>query len=547
MAQTIKIKRSSSSAAPSSLGAGELAYSSNSKKLFVGHPSSAAVTTIGGDLYVAMLDHSAGTLTASSAILVGSDSKIDQLKTGSTVITGANNTIATAASALTLKTTTSGNIAITSAGALGLNAAGTVTVTHGGTLSLASQSNSITILDDNAAALDINEGGTSYIKLITTNGSEEIELGKNVDLNGTLDVSSSATVNSLSSNGAITASGNLVINTDKFTVASGTGNTLVAGTLDVTGNSTLTGNLEVDGSTQLDGNVTLGNAGGDTITVTGTSTFTQSADFDGGITVAGSQTVDMGGNRVTNIGTPSQATDAVTKAYVDGVKQALDIKDSVRVGSQSNLNTTYNNGTSGVGATLTASGNGAISVDSTNLTSGDRVLVKAQTDAKQNGIYSVTTVGDVSNPFVLTRTTDADSAAEVTGGMFTFVEEGSDADAGFVLSNITGSASIGTDNITMTQFSGAGSVTAGNGLSKSGNTLAVNVDDVTIELNSDTARLKGVSALPEGVLLYGANGGSSFASLSIGTYDSTNSVGQILQVGANGTIAWSNNIDGGTF
>ena len=217
MAQTIKIKRSSSSAAPSSLGAGELAYSSNSKKLFVGHPSSAAVTTIGGDLYVAMLDHSAGTLTASSAILVGSDSKIDQLKTGSTVITGANNTIATAASALTLKTTTSGNIAITSAGALGLNAAGTVTVTHGGTLSLASQSNSITILDDNAAALDINEGGTSYIKLITTNGSEEIELGKNVDLNGTLDVSSSATVNSLSSNGAITASGNLVINTDKFT------------------------------------------------------------------------------------------------------------------------------------------------------------------------------------------------------------------------------------------------------------------------------------------------------------------------------------------
>jgi len=63
MAQTIKIKRSSSTAAPTSLGAGELAYSSNSKKLFVGHPTSAAVTTIGGDLYVEMLDHTAGTLT----------------------------------------------------------------------------------------------------------------------------------------------------------------------------------------------------------------------------------------------------------------------------------------------------------------------------------------------------------------------------------------------------------------------------------------------------------------------------------------------------
>ena len=540
MAQTIKIKRSSSSAAPTSLGAGELAYSSNSQKLFIGSPAVGnAVTTIGGDLYVAMLDHSAGTLTASSAVVVGSDSKIDRILTGSTALTGANNTLATTSAALTIKTVTSGNLTISSVADLILQ--------HGGTLNLATQANSVTILDDNAAALDINEGGTSYIKLVTTNGGEKIELGKNVEVTGTLDVSSSATVNSLSSNGAISAAGNLTINTNKFTVTSGEGNTAIAGTLAVTNAATFSSNLEVDGQLKADGNVILGDASGDTVTVTGTATFAESADFDGGLTVAGSQTVDMGGNRVTNIGTPSQATDATTKAYVDSVKQALDIKDSVRVGSQSNINATYNNGTSGVGATLTASSNGAVSIDSTNLTSGDRVLVKAQTDGKQNGIYSVTTVGDVSNPFVLTRTTDADSSAEVTGGMFTFVEEGSDADAGFVLSNITGSATIGTDTITMTQFSGAGSVTAGNGLSKSGNTLSVNVDDTTLEINSDTVRLKGVSALPEGTILYGANGGSSFASLSIGTYDSTNSVGQVLQVGNNGTITWTNTLDGGTF
>ena len=540
MAQTIKIKRSSSTAAPTSLGAGELAYSSNSQKLFVGSPALGnAVTTIGGDLYVAMLDHTAGTLTASSAIIVDASSKIDQLKTGSTVITGSNNTIATTSAALTLKTVTSGNLTITSAADLILQ--------HGGTLNLATQANSITILDDNAAALDINEGGTSYIKLITTNGSEEIEFGKNVDLNGTLDVSSSATVNSLSSNGAISAAGNLTINTNKFTVTAGEGNTSIAGTLGVTNAATFSDSLTVTGATTLNGNITLGNASGDTITVTGTPTFGASADFDGGFTVAGSQTVDVGGNKILNVGTPTQTTDAANKGYVDSVKQALDIKDSVRVASQSNLSATYNNGTSGVGATLTADANGAVSIDSVSLTSGDRVLVKAQTDASENGIYSVTTVGDVSNPYVLTRTTDADSSSEVTGGMFTFVEEGSDADAGFVLSNITGSATIGTDDITMTQFSGAGSVTAGNGLGKSGNTLSLNVDDTTIEINSDTARLKGVTALPEGTILYGANGGSSFASLSIGTYDSTNSVGQILQVGANGTIAWSNNIDGGTF
>ena len=93
MAQTIKIKRSSSTAAPTSLGAGELAYSSNSKKLFVGHPSSSAVTTIGGDLFVEMLDHTAGTLTASSAIVVDTSSKIDQLKTGNIVVTGSNITV----------------------------------------------------------------------------------------------------------------------------------------------------------------------------------------------------------------------------------------------------------------------------------------------------------------------------------------------------------------------------------------------------------------------------------------------------------------------
>ena len=524
MAQTIKIKRSSSTAAPTSLGQGELAYSSNSKKLFVGHPSSSAVTTIGGDLYVEMLDHTAGTLTASSAIVVDASSKVDQLKTGNIVVTGSNNTISTA----------SGNLTIAPAGSL--------VITHGGTLSLASQANSLTIPDNEAAALDINEGGTSYVKFITSNGSEEVEISKDVDLNAALDVSGAATV------GSLVTSGNITVNTDKFTVTSGEGNTAIAGTLSVTNAATFSDTLTVTGATTLNGNVTLGDASGDAVTVTGTATFTQSADFDGGLTVAGSQTVDMGGNKVTNIGTPTQSTDAVTKAYVDGVKQALDIKDSVRVASQSNLSSTYNNGSSGVGATLTADGNGAITVNSIALTSGDRVLVKSQTDASENGIYSVTTVGDVSNPYVLTRATDADSSAEVTGGMFTFVEEGSDADAGFVLSNITGSATIGTDNLTFTQFSGAGSVTAGNGLAKSGNTLSVNVDDVSIEVHSnDNLRLKGVSSLPEGTLLYGANGGSSFASLSIGTYDSTHSVGQVLQVGANGTIVWTNTLDGGTF
>jgi hypothetical protein len=518
MAQTIKIKRSASSAAPSSLGAGELAYSSNSKKLFVGHPSTSAVTTIGGDLYVQMLDHTAGTLTASSAVVVDGNSKIDQLKTGNIVITGSSNTLSTA----------SGNLTIAPAGNL--------VITHGGTLDLSGQANSLTLLDNSAAALDINQGGTSYLKFVTTNGSESTTVGSALSVVG------------LSSLAGVNMTGNLAIATNKFTVNAGSGNVVAAGTISGT-DVTASGDLEVTGGTTLNGAVNIGNASSDTITVAGTTTFTPSVDFDGGLTVAGSQTIDMGANRITNIGTPTQATDASTKAYVDSVKQALDIKDSCRVATEAAISGTYNNGTSGVGATLTYGSNGAISVDGVTLVANNRVLVKDQSDAKQNGIYFVSTVGDGSNAAVLTRALDADSSADVTGGLFTFIEEGStNADAGFVLSNVTGSATLGTTNIGFTQFSGAGSVTAGAGLGKTGNTLSVNVDNTSIEIASDTLQIKGLdNAISEGQMIFGANGGNQFTTLNIGTYDSTNSVGQMLQVGANGTIAWSNTLDGGTF
>lgn len=531
MAQLIKIKRSSSTATPTSLSAGELAYSSNSQKLFIGAPSDGTVTAIGGDVYVNMLDHTAGTLTASSAIVVDSSSKIDQLKTGNIVITGSNNTVSTSSGNLTIAPTSS------------------LVITHGGTLDLSGQATSLTIPDNQAAALDINEGGNSYLKLITTNGSEEVEIGQNVDLNGTLDVSSSATVNSLTSNGAVESTGNFSVNTDKFTVSAGEGNTSISGTLAVTNAATLSSSLTVTGTTTLNGGVTLGDASADTITVNGTTTFTPSVDFDGGLTVAGSQTVDFGGNRLQSIGTPTQSDDAVTKAYVDSVKQALDIKDSVRVATTADLAATYSNGSSGVGATLTADSNGAISIDNVTLSSGDRVLVKDQSTASENGIYEVTTVGDGSTAFVLTRTSDADQAAEVTGGLFTFTEEGdTNADAGYVLTSITGTATLGTSTLTFTQFSGAGQVTAGNGLSKTGNTLFVNVDNTSLEIVSDTLQIKGLDdAIAEGDLVFGANGGNQFTTLAIGTYDSTNSVGQVLQVGANGTITWTNTLDGGTF
>jgi len=511
MAQTIKIKRSTSTSAPGSLGAGELAYSSDSNKLFIGHPSSSAVTAIGGALYVEMLDHSAGTLTASSAVLVDANSKIDQLKSGNMVVTGSSNTISTSSGNLTIAPTSN------------------LVITHGGTVDLSGQANTLTMPDNNAAALDIKEAGNSYLKFVTTNSSEKVVVGKDMDT-GTVNV----------------ASGNLLVGTDKFTVASGDGDTVIKGTANIQGDVDLDAALNVDGNTTLNGNVTLGNAGADTVTVTGTATFTPSADFDGGFTVAGSQTIDMGANRVTNVGTPTASTDATTKAYVDSVKQALDIKDSVKLASTANINATYNNGA----GTLTYDATGVQALDGVNLAANDRVLIKNQSTQTQNGIYKVTTAPAVGVAGVLTRTEDADSAAEVTGGLFVFVEAGSsNADNAYVLTSITGTATLGTDNIVFTQFSGAGQIDAGNALTKTGNTIAVDVDDKSISHNSGAnLSLKGISATANGDILFGANGANGgYSRLSIGSYDSTNSVGQILQVGSSSTVTWSNTLDGGTF
>ena len=105
MAQTIKIKRSTTTAVPSSLTAGELAYSDNSDKLFIGAPADSAVVAIGGKVYVDMLDHTAGTLTASSAIVVDANSKIDKLLTGNIRINNAANQIDTTSGGLILDPT----------------------------------------------------------------------------------------------------------------------------------------------------------------------------------------------------------------------------------------------------------------------------------------------------------------------------------------------------------------------------------------------------------------------------------------------------------
>lgn len=150
---------------------------------------------------------------------------------------------------------------------------------------------------------------------------------------------------------------------------------------------------------------------------------------------------------------PTLDQHAATKGYVDAVASGLDLKDSVRAATQADSG--FTQAGSGVGATLT-SATTAISendIDGVTLVVGDRVLVKAESSGSDNGIYEMTQAADgASADAVLTRATDADEDSEVTSGMFTFVEEGTSAGQGWVLTTVNPIV-VDTTVLSFTQFS----------------------------------------------------------------------------------------------
>lgn len=181
-----------------------------------------------------------------------------------------------------------------------------------------------------------------------------------------------------------------------------------------------------------------------------------------------------------SVADPTQDSHAANKRYVDSVKQALDIKESVRVASSDSLNNenastsfTYSNGVFTEDSAATA----VVTLDGVQLASGNRVLLKNESTGANNGIYEVTTVGNGSTiAWVLTRASDFDSDEDISAGAFCFVEEGTEnGDSGFVLTTDE-TITLGTTALTFTQFSGAGQVIAGDGISKSGNTVSVDLD-----------------------------------------------------------------------
>jgi hypothetical protein len=193
--------------------------------------------------------------------------------------------------------------------------------------------------------------------------------------------------------------------------------------------------------------------------------------------------VDLNSKKITSLATCSADTDAANKGYVDSLAQGLDVKASVKLATAAVLpNNTYTQGqtTDGIGAYLEGAANGFLhpgsstnKIDSVAVALNDRVLVKNENVAN-NGIYTVTALGGASAKWKLTRATDFDEDDKITSAAFTFVEQGTDnANSGFVVSTdglIEFSSNL-FSGVNWSQFSGAGQITAGDGLTKDGNII----------------------------------------------------------------------------
>lgn len=187
----------------------------------------------------------------------------------------------------------------------------------------------------------------------------------------------------------------------------------------------------------------------------------------GTISTQNANAVAITGGTITGMPTPSANTDVANKLYVDQTSAGLHVLAPSRLATAAILSgtPTYSNGAAGVGATLTAGSNGALTVDSVLVAASDVVLVKNQASTTgcpvanagcQNGIYTVTATGDGSNPYVLTRATYFDTAAEMLAGSYTFITAGTvNANSAYVLSSTV--TTVGTTPASFYQFSSASS------------------------------------------------------------------------------------------
>ena len=478
MATVIQIKRSPATVAPATLKLGELAYTYGTgaqnnlgDRIFIGeggvdsNGDANNVSVIGGEYFTNMLDHVNGTLTGSSALTSDANLAIDTINVGNHLTEGGEIRFN--------EGTNNGTNFI------GLRAPNAVT-----------GSKTFVLPDgDGTAGQFLKTDGTGNLDFVTVNqfislvgdtGTDNYNTSETLNFLGTGGMTQTVTDNTVT----VTATALTNANLDG---SAGITNANLANPTTILGSSTLT-----LGATQTD-IAGLTSLVVDDITINGQTITTTASNKDIDLTPHGTGTVIVPSGYEDRAGFTSNSL--ANKEYVDQVAQGLDTKPSCKLGTTANLTATYSNGTAGVGATLTASANGALVLDTQAGNVNDRILVKDQTTRTENGIYTVTATGDISNPFVLTRSIPEDQPAELSGGAFVFVEEGSlNANNGYTFTH-TGAPTFGTTNLDVSQFSGAGQINAGDALTKDGNRLDVAVDDSSLEVNSDALRVKALGVV----------------------------------------------------
>lgn len=231
-------------------------------------------------------------------------------------------------------------------------------------------------------------------------------------------------------------------------------------------------------------------------------------------------------NVITNVATPSAGTDAANKAYVDNATAGLSWKAAVRVATTAN-------------GTLASSFANGSTVDGVTLATGDRILLKNQSTAADNGIYTVNASG------APTRATDADTAAEILQAAM-FVQEGTaNADTAWVLST-NAPITLGSTSLTFSQFSGGASVTAGAGLTLTGTTLdvvsgnggiVVNANDITL-----TAADASVNIGSGGIKVTPGTAGQVALTNGSGVVTPTSLSGDVSSVNGSGSVTLASTI-----